>query len=163
MQSFEDEKSRADWKQKCDQWLNFSTFKARTLAAGICANDPNWSLKAPLKDISIGLGLRDDIWGDDIFTNCVLMVAAQYIIIAGEGVRSRFTEEKEEPGSNMRLNQHLWKLWTERLQEASNSENFKAKTKDAAVKAYKKLKELWPEISPDAEVRVKQGVVDPTA
>lgn len=116
-----------------------------------------------MKDISIGLGLRDDVLGDEIFTDCMLMVATQYILIAGEAVRSRFAEEEEEQGSSTRLNQHLWKLWTERLQEASISEYVKAETMTSAIKAHEKMIALWPEDLSDAALQIRQGAEVPRA
>lgn len=115
-----------------------------------------------MKDISIGLGLRDDVGGDEIFTDCMVMVAIQHVLIAGEAVRSQFTkdEEVEEQGSQTRLNQHLWKLWTERFQEAAIGELLKAKTKVAAGEAYRKMLTLWPEIFADVGTEVKQGAED---
>lgn len=168
----EDDESQADRKQKCDHWLNFSAFKARTLAAGICADYRDWSFKAPLKDISIGLGLRDDVSGDEIFTSCMVMVAIQYVLIAGEAVRSRFTEddegeeeeeEEKEQGSKTRLNQHLWKLWTKCFEETAVCGTLKAEMKTAAGKAHEKMIALWPEIFPNVGLEVKQGAEDPGA
>ncbi|KAJ4421330.1 hypothetical protein N0V82_003841 [Gnomoniopsis sp. IMI 355080] len=147
----DNEESRATFRQMCDEWLNFSAFKARTLVAGICAHYPEWSFKAPLKDINIGLGLRDDVLGGDVFTDCMLMVAAQHILIAGEAIRSQFTEDK---GYGKGLDQTRWKLWAERFHEGSKSEGYKPDTRLAAGKAHEKMMALWPEIFPNPDLPV---------
>lgn len=147
----DNDESRGILRTICDKWLNFSAFKARTLAAGICAHYPGWSFKAPAKDIHIGLGLRDDISGGDIFTDCMLMVAAQHILIAGEAIRSQFTEEKD---SSEGWHQSLWKQWAEGFQRAASFEGVTLETRSAAGKAHERMIALWPEVFPDTGAQV---------
>lgn len=93
------------------------------------------------------------------------MVATQHVLIAGEAVRSQFTkdeeeEDKEEKGSKIRLNQHLWKLWIDRFQETAIRETLKAETKIAAGEAHEKMITLWPEIFSDVGMEVKKETED---
>lgn len=139
----DNDESRASLREMCDEWVNFSAFKARTLAAGICAHYPEWSFKAPMKDIHIGMGLREDSSGDDVYVDCMLMVAAQHILIAGEALRSQFTEEG---ASDEGRNPARWRQWTERFREASSWNHVEQRTKVAAGQAHEKMIALWPEL-----------------
>lgn len=71
------------------------------------------------------------------------MVAAQYILIAGEAIKTQFAEQ-ETPGEGW--DQARWRLWAERFREASDWEGIETKTKHAADQAYKKMVALWPEL-----------------
>lgn len=148
----DDETSLAAFRQKCDEWRNFSAFKARTLAAGICAHYPDWSFKAPNKDVHIGLGFRKDIRGGGVlFTKCTFMVAVQYILIAGEPIKIQFEESEalDEIG-----NQAVWKLWAERFREVSTMEGIEEEMKSGGKRAHDKMVALWPELFADSSVPV---------
>lgn len=86
------------------------------------------------------------------------MVAVQYILIAGEAIKSQFTDPEElEKG----WNRFRWRLWAEQFQGACNWDRVEAQTKEAAQQAHDKMVALWPELFHDSEVQDVKGGEDP--
>lgn len=85
------------------------------------------------------------------------MVAAQYILIAGEAIKSQFNDpEDSEEG----WNKACWRLWAEQFQGASSWDRVEAQTKEAAQQAHYQMVALWPELFHDLSSQVQdvQGV-----
>lgn len=86
------------------------------------------------------------------------MVSAQYILIAGEAIKSQFNDlEDSEEG----WNKARWRRWAEQFQGASSWERVEARTKEAAQQAHDKMIALWPELFHDSKVQDVKGFEDP--
>lgn len=137
--------------KQCEEWVNFSVFKARMLAAGICAKDGD-DFKAPGRDIPIGLGLETSsgkaAGGDghenrdgNLLRDCKLMVSAQYILIAGETIKANINQNPYQGWDGQ-----SWKKWATRFLEATTSSNLQETTKMAAKDAHDMMVRLWPDL-----------------
>lgn len=137
------------FRTRCDEWLNFSVFKARTLAARLGDHFDD-SFKAPDVDIDIGLELgdREKNNPNEVLRNCRLMVAAQYILVAGDAIRVHYGDPEESKGGWKR---DTWTSWAEGFREASNWDNVQESTRLAAAKAHDKMVALWPDLFSAAE------------
>lgn len=118
----------------CDQWVNFSSFLAHCIGAGLNDNYPD-GCKHPIIDIPHGLeqdqppGLKRD---------CRVMVAAQYILLAG---RKLADESFKWPDGADK-----WRRWAGKLEEISKEEGDNTSLASAAREVHQYMVSLRPEI-----------------
>lgn len=101
------ESRQSDFKNTCDEWLNFSTFLARCVGEGIHGKQLHHSLRWAARDIPSGL--KDDL-PDPVAHECFLMVSVQWILHAGRCIHDDMVRTDEE-GWNL----DTWKSWATRL------------------------------------------------
>ena len=114
----------------CDQWVNFSSFLARIIAAGLKnglsrAKYPSIACRDALENVTTG-PRRD----------CLLRVATQYILISGHCLA-----EDKLNGTKDKLDPRSWKLWTEKFREISQTHGDPSLAA-AAKEAYERMTAL---------------------
>ena len=136
----------------CDQWVNFSSFLARTIAAGF--QDRIFRAKYPtvaFKDaLDVTTGPRRD---------CVIRVAAQHVLLCGHHLaKYRLNNPKDKEGPR------LWKLWAERLWEISQTHE-NSSLASVAEDAFERMVLLYQEgfpVAVRAAVKAKGDSSDDT-
>ncbi|KAK2753931.1 hypothetical protein FQN54_007290 [Arachnomyces sp. PD_36] len=127
-----------DWKQHCDEWLNFSSFLARCIQVRIDDHVLVIS-KYPRMNIEDGLGTYID---DSIRRSCWVMVAAQYVLLAGPVLREEFIQSPSSPDWGI----DKWKFWAKRFGEVGSGRGLAPEVKEAALEARRKMILLKPEL-----------------
>lgn len=105
-QGGEGQAATAEFKDDCDKWVNFSAFLARCTEAGLF---DTFEYKFKYADFDIELGLEQDLPPGDL-GNCRLVVALQWISVAGEVIFASMIERNE----NM-WNSERWRLWARKI------------------------------------------------
>jgi len=121
----------------CDEWVNFSCFLARCIEAGL--ND-GYGNRCKYPSIDISQGLEQDL-PRGLKRDCKLMVAAQYILLAG---RTLADDCFNKPVSGFGPEQ--WRRWAEKLGEVSRQEGGNTYLASAAEEARRYMVSLHPEI-----------------
>ncbi|KAF7929553.1 hypothetical protein EAE99_004457 [Botrytis elliptica] len=102
-------KTQDEYTQSCIEWINLSAFYARCIAASVDDHDKN-ALKFPDVEICEALDPNHDpIPGID--TDFRVVIATQYIIVAGEKIREDNVQWWDE---------HV-PIWERKLEEFENS------------------------------------------
>jgi Protein of unknown function (DUF3632) len=116
------------FQELCDQWVNLSSYLARCLQAGL--NEDYYSgFKYASIDIPEGL---DEKLPAGSRRDSKVMVAAQYILLAGEKIAGVCLEK---PVKNLGLDE--WNRWAERLGEISKEESNNSELASAVEEAHK--------------------------
>lgn len=112
----------------CNEWVNFSSFIARTTEAGLNGDYYNYML------IDISHGLDDDL-PQGLKRDCQVMVAAQYILLAGGTLAENCFKADE------------WRRWAEKLKEISKKEEgVNTRLASATEEAYRYMVSLHPAV-----------------
>ena len=124
-------------KRKCDEWINVSAFFARN---GIDQKyEP--SCKYPSFDIPEGL---EEIIPNQTVRDCKVMVAAQYILIAGPGIYEDFIiRPKGSRTGQWGLDK--WPLWACKFKEVAEKGDLSSDVQAAALEARAVMISLHPD------------------
>lgn len=135
-----------DLRERCETWISVSVFLGKLLNAAVLGETAiGWAAI----DLKEGLEKTDDDSRiNHLILTCKQVVAAQYILLAG----NLLAREAQAPSSEKiagRLNLDKWRLWTDRLEEISRGtpEDVEWGLKDAAGKAHARMISLHPELS----------------
>jgi len=123
----------------CDEWLNFSSFLARWIQAGL-SDDYEDCFKYPGLDIPEGLE-QDLLLGPK--RDCKVMVAAQYILLAGRAIESYCFDTAAAASG---FGPQRWKRWAERFANISSDEENKGDLREAADRAHNFMVSVHPEL-----------------
>lgn len=142
----------AEFQKLCEAWVNQQAFTARCTAAGI---DYEPFCKHPSWEIPNGL---DKDYSSPVERNCKVMVAAQYILLAGRAIYESLVNqepltEKDEASSNWTLKR--WPLWATKLREVEERGDCDLRVIVAVTEARKRMVTLCPEIAPESAVKEK--------
>lgn len=135
-----DEDISPELKRKCDEWINVSAFFARLIANGIDQKyEP--SCKYPSFDIPGGL---EKVIPNQIVRDCNVMVAAQYILIAGPGIYENFIiQPKGSERGQWGLDK--WPLWARKFKEVAEKGDLSSDVQAAALEARAVMVSLHPD------------------
>ncbi|KAK2765316.1 hypothetical protein FQN54_008160 [Arachnomyces sp. PD_36] len=140
----------AKWKQRCDEWVNFSAFLARCVQARI--DDDAFDIgKYPRMNIDDAVSSHIT---DEVKRNSWVMVAAQYVLLAGPVMDEEFIQKPEVRDLGM----SMWQFWAEGFKKVAEGE-LASNVKEAVIEARKKMIAMRPELffvseggsKPDAE------------
>lgn len=124
----------------CEEWVNLSSFFARWIQAGFSHDDED-RFKYPGLDIPEGLA-QDLPLGPK--RDCKVMVAAQYILLAGRAIEHYYFDTVE--GARGGLGPQRWKQWAERFANISSDEENKRDLREAAKGAHDFMVSVHPEL-----------------
>jgi hypothetical protein len=105
--------TRLEFREICDDWVNYSSFIARCIEAGLDKVDDHF-FKYPIVDIPIGL--EDEI-PPGLARDCKVMAAALYISLAGRSLVQRFFKPPYKI-----FGVYRWRRWAEKLAEISKED-----------------------------------------
>lgn len=117
-------------REKCDQWVNLSSFFARCIQASIlhCLSN-RWYY--PSIDIPAGLE-KEDVIG--VKRTCRIMVAAQYLLLATRPIHEDLSKVITE-GWGL----EKWQLWAKRLKEIADKDGIDPEVISAVKEAREKM------------------------
>jgi hypothetical protein len=119
------------WEKRCEEWMNLTSFIARCIKARVIDDDKILDVdEYPSRDIPEGLETE---FYPGITRDSKVMVAAQYILIAGDFIG----------GKSWGIDR--WQLWARKLEELAGKE-LASEVKTAVIEARKKLIFLHPEL-----------------
>ncbi|KAK8006968.1 2-5-dichloro-2-5-cyclohexadiene-1-4-diol dehydrogenase [Apiospora arundinis] len=104
--------------KRYDEWVNFSTFVARIIRAGLNDKFDNWD-KYPSFDTSNGLESSSDRGPR---RDCLILVATQYLQILGEKMYRRYIVGRAVGSKERQWGLDQWRLWSDKLQEIGNGQ-----------------------------------------
>ncbi len=128
--------------------MNFSAFLARCIESGLDDHYEN-RCKYPGYDIPEGLekylqpGYKKD---------CRVMVAAQYILLAGRAIFEAFVKKPTKGSNSEKWGLEKWKLWASKFKEIAREYDREYEGEDkralAAIttKAYEEMVSFYPEL-----------------
>lgn len=122
----------AESKKKCAEWVNFSSFLARCIAAGVYPEGLD-RFRYPISDIVEGLE-KDVSGATGIKRTYRVMAAAQYILLAPKVIYEELGEIKE-----WELGMGKWNLWAHRFKEIANKYDFGSETNAVVKEARDKM------------------------
>jgi Protein of unknown function (DUF3632) len=128
--------------RQCNEWVNFSSFLARCIASGI--ND-SYKDGYELLKININEALEKD-HPPGIYRDCWIMVAAQYILLAGEAIYKQMISSAVKGSDSERRGLDKWRLWANMFGKRADEEDSKSEANSAAFAAYQKMVSLHPEL-----------------
>ncbi|RYO93193.1 hypothetical protein DL764_008020 [Monosporascus ibericus] len=139
----------AEFRQRCYEWVNHQAFTARCTEAGI---DTEPLCKHPTYEIANGLEKEYSL---QVERDCKVMVAAQYILLAGRALHQRYIARHLSTGKEEAARQGLekWGLWAERLKAIEEKGDCDPKVIAAAVEARRRLIALQPDVFLDSVAR----------
>ena len=144
--SKEETSQPSEWEEQCKEWVNFSSFVARCTEARIDDHIPDFT-KYPWIDIEEGLE-KDFLPGPK--RDSRVMVAAQYILLAGHVISEEFVQKPRREGKFHGVEK--WQLWAGKLKELAETQTELAPdVRDAVVESRKKLISLHPELFSESE------------
>ncbi|KAH8589746.1 hypothetical protein B0O99DRAFT_676542 [Bisporella sp. PMI_857] len=117
--------------------VNFSAFVACCTASGL-NNQYSDPCLYPSRDIPIGL---EEEMPQGLNRDCKIMVATQYILLAGTAIYEEFIGKSAEGSSLRKWGLKKWPIWTRRLNELTLEYEESGNTELAAMtrEAYEKL------------------------
>ncbi|RYP92120.1 hypothetical protein DL770_001781 [Monosporascus sp. CRB-9-2] len=136
----------AEFRRRCCEWVNHQAFTARCTEAGI---DAEPLCKHPSFEIPNGL---EEEYSLQVERDCKVMVAAQYILLAGRAIHEEFITRPLSMGEEEEAKWGLekWLLWAERLKAIEEKSDCDPKVIAAVVEARKRLIALQPDVFPDS-------------
>jgi hypothetical protein len=131
--------SASDVQEKCDDYLNYSTFLARCTGANLYKNDKTG---ARYKYCTYGIadGLEKDMPRGNIRRSRIL-VAANYILFSGQAVRDYCYSHPSDSDRGKRA-RDMWNLWKEKFEAIADGQDEDPEIKDATKKAHSIMVEL---------------------
>ncbi|RYP66230.1 hypothetical protein DL769_006074 [Monosporascus sp. CRB-8-3] len=146
----------AEFQQRCNEWVNHQAFTARCTEAGI---DTEPFCKHPGYEIVNGLEKEYSLQAE---RNCKVMVAAQYILLAGRAVHETYVTRKLSTGREeaARWGLEKWLLWAERLKAIEEKGDCDPKVIAAVVEARKRLIALHPDPFHDSGVKPADTIAE---
>lgn len=127
----------SEWKEQCDEWVNFSSFLARCIQARV--DDQILPIsKYPRINIADGLDVHMQ---PGIKRDSRVMIAAQYILLAGPALDEGLIQDPKAYATGV----VQWQSWARRFKELAEME-LASEVKAAVIEARKKLISLRPEL-----------------
>ncbi|KAK2764254.1 hypothetical protein FQN54_008946 [Arachnomyces sp. PD_36] len=130
----------AQWKQRCDEWLNLSCFIARCVQARL---DDELFLEGSYPFFAIEDGLKGNI-DDPIKRDCWVLIAAQYFLLAAPALDEEFIQRPTKKNPDWGVDK--WKYWAKRFGELEGGTLLAPEVKRAVADARKKMISLRPEL-----------------
>lgn len=128
----------SSFRTVCDEWVNFSSFLARCIEAGLLDHLDN---RCRYPSIDIPHGLEKDLPRGPM-RDCKVMTAAQYFLLAGRTLADDCFKESA-PG----LAPEKWRVWAGKLGEISRQEGSNNRLASATEEARNHMVSLRPESS----------------
>ncbi|RYP12531.1 hypothetical protein DL765_007267 [Monosporascus sp. GIB2] len=140
----------AEFRQRCIEWVNHQAFTARCIEAGI---DTGVLCKHPSHEIVNGLEKEYPL---RVERDCKVMVAAQYILLAGRALHETFITRELSMGGEEAARWCLekWPLWAERLKAIEEKGDCDPKVIAAVVEARRRLIALHPDVFLDSVAKL---------
>jgi hypothetical protein len=103
------------FQRVCDEWVNFTSFLARWVGAGL---DDRLEYRStyPCYDLSVAL---DKDLSHGVRRECLLLVAAHYILLSGRVLAEDCLDLKK---ASNKVGQDKWTRWAENLEQVSKEE-----------------------------------------
>jgi Protein of unknown function (DUF3632) len=122
-----DQDSSPTWKLDLDKWVNFSSFLARCIEAGL--NDHH---KYPCEHFELDISefLEHD-FPPGTYRDCWVMIAAQYILLAGRTIRKHIAGGLQK-----------WQQLANRFKEIADEGDKESESNLAINGAYEKMASL---------------------
>ena len=140
-----DQASSQDLEQRCNDWINLSSFYARLSANGVMDrfSDPyryaSYDIRKGLEQTNINLDLSNDVR-----RNCKLLVSANWILIAGDVLYGYYLEESKR-SKNWGVDK--WPIWKEKLREITSRMDCSSEVRAAASEALSTMIEVQKDVS----------------
>ncbi|KAK8132595.1 hypothetical protein PG999_000768 [Apiospora kogelbergensis] len=154
----------AAFRQQCEAWVNFSLFKARCVEAGILHQRTN-AHGLPADQIVEGLE-TDPLPVSQPARDCKVMVAAQYLAVAGARFHERLilvprrvfndnasTNVKAAAAIALHRGRARWSLWAARLEFLAQRGGLSPYVVDALEVARRRVVALEPVLFPGMAMR----------
>ena len=123
-------------QEQCNRWINFSSFVARVLEAGLLDNS---TCRRKYASWGCHDGLEVDL-PQQQRRNCEVMVAVQYILLSGHALAEDYANAPAFEGA-----MESWKRWAEKLQQISREDEC-GQLAHRAKEAYGHMRSLTSEV-----------------
>lgn len=137
-------------KKECDEWINFTTLLARCIEAGVIAE---YEFRWELCCMDINKALERDL-PHGIRRDCLLMGAAQYVLLAGRTLSVDCYKDPFEEMEGWFAGGYVegpvrWRRWADRFKEISREENGNPRIASVTKQAHEHMVSLHPELFGD--------------
>lgn len=129
--------------------MNTSAFFARLIAHGI---DQKYEPRCKYPRFDVCEDLEEDIPNKTV-RGCKVMVAAQYILIAGSGIYEEYIAKQVRGSEKEQRGLDQWRLWADKFKEVAETGGLKPDVQTAALKAREVIVSLHPELFLNGEGR----------
>lgn len=146
----------SEWKERCDRWVNFSSFLARCIQTRLDDHVADMT-KYPRMDIPEGLEKEHP---QGVKRDCMVMVAAQYILLSVQFIDEELVIKPDEGRSDTTLRgSRRWRLWADKLKGMCENKNYELApgVRTAVHKAHAELISRHPEFFEVSEGGSKVG------